>query len=172
MTRRKATKTAAVPPGKATVHLSFQGVRPAAPLRATVRTRARRMLVAIGLQAPELSIVLCNDSFIQQLNREYRGKDKSTDVLAFPMGVHEKTTGSLLLGDVVISLPTARLQARRRGHPLIEEVTFLLAHGMLHLLGMDHRDRQEEQAMMTYTYALWAAAQGLRARVDNTPGGN
>lgn len=87
----------------------------------------------------ELSLVFSDDEFIHQLNREYRGKDKPTDVLSF-----EQDPESGLLGDLVISIPTSQRQAQERGHSLAEEVEWLFLHGALHLLGYD--DETDEQA--------------------------
>src|SRR5688500_16243871 len=78
----------------------------------------------------EISLVFCDDEFIHGLNRHYRGKDKPTDVLSFP-----QDPASGLLGDVVISVPTAQRQSEERGHPLQTEIEWLYLHGVLHLLG-------------------------------------
>jgi probable rRNA maturation factor len=86
----------------------------------------------------ELSLVFCDDDFIHGLNRDYRGKDKPTDVLSFP-----QDPDSGLLGDVVISVAAAQRQAAERGHSLAEEVEWLFLHGALHLLG--HDDETEAQ---------------------------
>lgn len=131
--------------------------RPIAP--GEVRRRAERMLQALGLEQAELSIVLCEDSAIRELNRSYRRKDRPTDVLAFAM--REGEGGHVhpeVLGDVVISLETARRQADRGGRTIALEVTVLLAHGLLHLLGFDHRTDAEERRMKARTDALVAAA--------------
>lgn len=87
----------------------------------------------------ELSLVFSDDAFIHQLNRDYRGKDKPTDVLSF-----EQDPESGLLGDLVISIPTSQRQAQERGHALAQEVEWLFLHGALHLLGYD--DESDEQA--------------------------
>jgi probable rRNA maturation factor len=87
----------------------------------------------------ELSLVFSDDAFIHQLNRDYRGKDKPTDVLSF-----EQDPESGLLGDLVISIPTSQRQAQERGHALAQEVEWLFLHGALHLLGYD--DETDEQA--------------------------
>lgn len=87
----------------------------------------------------ELSVVFCEDDFIHALNRDYRGKDKPTDVLSFPQ---ERESG--MLGDIVISVPTAARQAEARGATLEAEVEWLYLHGALHLLGYD--DETDEQA--------------------------
>ena len=124
-----------------------------------LRTRARRMLHAIDRLDSELSIALVDDRIIQDLNASYRGKDKPTDVLSFAMS--EGEFGDLnpgMLGDVVISVPTARRQAARSKREVFDEVTFLLAHGLLHLIGYDHETDDEEQEMKKETRRLMKAA--------------
>ncbi len=116
------------------------------------------MLDALGLPDAELSILLCDDDTIRRLNRRYRETNAPTDVLAFPMNEGPgPRVESALLGDVVISLPTARRQAAERDRPIIAEVTFLLAHGLLHLLGYDHATEAEEHEMNRRTAELVAA---------------
>lgn len=117
------------------------------------------MLEALELASAELSILLCDDETMRGLNREYRGKDRPTDVLAFAIreGEHGGLAGELL-GDVVISLDTARRQAAESDRPIVAEVTFLLAHGLLHLLGYDHRDAAELRRMNALSDGLVAAA--------------
>ncbi|MBW1755173.1 MAG: rRNA maturation RNase YbeY [Deltaproteobacteria bacterium] len=125
--------------------------------------RAEAMLESLDLADAELSILLCDDGTIRKLNRRYRKKNKATDVLAFPM---QEGSGPAaqpgLLGDVVISLPTATRQATEHDRPIIQEVTFLLAHGLLHLLGYDHANRREEQDMKARTEGLLAAVDAAR----------
>src|SRR5688572_27985286 len=106
------------------------------------------MLAALRLPNAELGVLLCDDRTIHALNHAWRGKDRPTDVLAFAMhegkgAKHARARG--MLGDVVISLDTARRQARERNHTPADEVALLLAHGLLHLCGWDHRDRAEER---------------------------
>ena len=125
-----------------------------------LRDRAERMLEALEMPDAELSILLCDDGTIQALNRRYRTKNKPTDVLAFPMNEGPGPAPHPgLLGDVVISLPTATRQAAERDRPIIQEVTFLLAHGLLHLLGYDHMTRREEREMTSRTEELLAAVE-------------
>lgn len=127
-----------------------------------LQVRAERMLAKLGQSRSELSILLTDDAGIQALNRDYRKKDKPTDVLAFAqeeglaMGAGQ---GPRLLGDVIISLPTAARQARERRRKMLDEVTFLLGHGLLHLLGWDHRTDDEERKMNKKTDVLVAAAE-------------
>lgn len=112
----------------------------------------------IQRESAELSVLLCDDTRIHTLNRDYRGRDRPTDVLAFAMQEGEGVIHPDLLGDVVISMDTARRQASSQGRTIVYEVTFLLAHGLLHLLGYDHRDEDERRVMMALTHGLVAAA--------------
>jgi probable rRNA maturation factor len=113
----------------------------------------------------ELSIVLTGDNQIRKLNRIYRSKDQPTDVLAFAQreGEHADRAGRLL-GDVVLSVPTARRQAEAAGRDVGSELTMLLAHGLLHLVGWDHDTPGKERAMRRETDRLCAAAAGSRPR--------
>ena len=124
-----------------------------------VRARATRMLRAIQMEKAELSIVLTGDKQIHKLNKLYRGKDRATDVLAFAM--QEGEFGAIsagLLGDVIVSLPTAGRQARERNVTPLDEVTMLIAHGILHLLGWDHDTDAKDREMKKETDRLCAAA--------------
>jgi len=97
-----------------------------------------------GSGQSEISILFVDDDEIQVLNRDYRGKDKPTDVLSFPQ---DEEIGSIL-GDVVISLETAKRQAKEKGHPFIREVFILLTHGILHLIGYDHEGSRKKGVEM------------------------
>jgi probable rRNA maturation factor len=82
--------------------------------------------------------LISGDAELRRLNRDFRGQDYATDVLSFPSG----TGLPACLGEIAISLPRARAQAREFGHPPEQEIRILMLHGVLHLLGMDHeRDR-------------------------------
>lgn len=119
------------------------------------------MLAYLGLTGAELSVALVDDAVIHALNRDFRGKDKPTDVLAFAMEEGTATPsagGPRLLGDVIVSVETAQKQAKRRRRPLLDELTMLLAHGLLHLLGYDHQSDDEERIMVAKTRELERAA--------------
>jgi len=94
-------------------------------------------------------VALVDDSTMQALNAQWRGKDRPTDVLAFAQREGEAQHDSTLLGDVVLSIPTAKRQAEKRGHSLDREITELLVHGILHLLGYDH-ERSPAEARRMY----------------------
>jgi probable rRNA maturation factor len=109
--------------------------------------RARRMLDVLGLGSAELSLMLVSDRVMHDLNRDWRGKDRATDVLAFAQG-EDGPGPEGLLGDVVISVDTARRQAVSLGHSLVVEADRLLVHGLLHLLGYDHERSPAEARRM------------------------
>lgn len=129
---------------------------------ARLRRRTARMVKAAwlaegGRRELEVALRLTDDGTIHQLNRAYRKKDRPTDVLAFAL--REGKGGALnrhVLGDLVISVDTARRQARRRG--LLGEILFLAAHGLCHLLGYDHRNDREEAEMNARMAALLVEA--------------
>jgi probable rRNA maturation factor len=129
-----------------------------AAVRWRLRTEVRRMVRAAartdGRPDFEVGLRLTTDAAIMQLNRDYRKKPRPTDVLAFAQ--REGPAAALhpaLLGDIVISIETARRQAKRG---LYRELAHLAAHGLCHLLGYDHRDDAEERVMNARMAALRA----------------
>ena len=101
----------------------------------------------------EISLLLCDDPFIQALNVQYRGLDKPTDVLSFGQGEAGESLPTVL-GDIVISLPTAARQAEKAGWPLENEVILLAVHGGLHLLGYDDETLAGAAEMQEKTAAV------------------
>ena len=110
----------------------------------------------------EISVRFVDNEIIRALNAEYRGLDRETDVLSFPLGENgnydkNPVTGAYLLGDIVISVQKAMEQAEEFGHSLEREIGFLTVHSMLHLLGYDHvnggleavRMREKEEQVLT-----------------------
>ncbi len=137
--------------------------------RAEIERRINAMVAALQLKDREISFVLTDDKRIHELNKIYRHKDRPTDVLAFAM--HEGELGELaqgVLGDVIVSVPTAKKQADERAVRLVDEVTMLLAHGLLHLLGWDHRTDAEDRRMRAETARLCSAA-GAAPPAGGTP---
>jgi probable rRNA maturation factor len=102
---------------------------------ARARRFLNRALALAGGRGRELSLVFCGDERMRTLNRRYRGKDRTTDVLSFPPGSGGERG---FLGDLVVSAPEARRQARAAALPLPAVMEKLLLHGLLHLLGHDH----------------------------------
>jgi probable rRNA maturation factor len=149
--------------------------------KAVIQRRAEKMLEHLSLAEVELSVALVDDATIHALNRDYRRKDKPTDVLAFPLQLPGATPAGKrstprrksamaplvgMLGDVILSVDTARRQARVHRRPLLAELTMLLAHGLLHLLGYDHHTDAEEAEMTARTRELEAAATRRRAATE------
>ena len=114
--------------------------------RALVAT-ARRLLGALGEAEAGVSLSLVDDTAMRALNREYRGRDAPTDVLSFPLGEPAHAQLERLLGDVVISVETARRQAAAYDATLQLEIYRLLIHGLLHLKGHDHMQPAERRVM-------------------------
>ncbi len=132
------------------------GVSSPPPEAGAVAADAQAALQARGIPHTELSVVLTDDATIQSLNREYRGIDRPTDVLSFAQQ-EGAAPDEGILGDLIISLETARRQAEERGHSLASEVRILLVHGLLHLLGMDHKTDKERIEMARAEQSLLAA---------------
>ena len=114
-----------------------------------------RALTEIGATNWEVSVVLCDDPFIRELNQRYRGKDEPTDVLSFGQEGPEwvaadKGAGNFVAGDIVISLDSMRENARTFNVDEEEELKRLLIHGFLHLSGMDHADNSPQEPMIAY----------------------
>jgi probable rRNA maturation factor len=114
--------------------------------RALIAT-AGRLLKALGERGSWLSLSLVGDDVIRSMNKEYRGRDSPTDVLSFSLDGAPDAAVERLLGDVVISIDTARRQAERYGASLQREVYRLLIHGLLHLKGHDHEAAGERRIM-------------------------
>lgn len=141
------------------IHIRSQ-VRRIAFDQARLERSARAILVDVGETSAELDILFVGDQRMRGLNRRYRGKDRTTDVLAFAMreAIRPQAPRQAqgrpallmpdMLGDVAISIPTARRQAKEAGRSLDEELTSLLVHGVLHLCGYDHERGEKEARRM------------------------
>jgi probable rRNA maturation factor len=110
-----------------------------------VRAAAARALRAAGRAGGIVEIALVNDTEIRRLNRAFRGVGRRTDVLAFPLEISRAHGG--LVGQIVVSVDTARRQSRRLSVPLALELQLLVTHGILHLIGYDDRDPAEARLM-------------------------
>lgn len=125
------------------------------PPRSELEALARRAVAAsfaeIGFSAahrPELSLTFTDDAHVAELNTRWRGRGGPTNVLSFPL--IEIEPGAQLppmLGDIVIALETVSREAEEQGKPLIDHLTHLVVHGLLHLLGYDHVDDDEAETM-------------------------
>ena len=95
----------------------------------------------------EVELTLCGDEEIHGVNKEFRGIDRPTDVLSFPMMEFSMPEVYVSLGNIILSVETARRQAEEYGHSLKRELCFLCAHSALHLLGYDHETEDEREEM-------------------------
>jgi probable rRNA maturation factor len=131
-----------------------EGVVVSPAIAQRLRRAVARMVKAAALHERrkdlEVALRLCDDATIRELNRDYRNKDKPTDVLAFAQR-EAASADHALLGDIVISVDTAKRQAKRGLYP---ELLHLASHGLCHLLGYDHRDDDEERVMNARAKAL------------------
>jgi len=133
---------------------------------------ARQVLVSQGADAnAELGLVITDQQRIQELNRNYLGRDEPTDVLAFHLLPHAEDgepevtpfiappDGMLHLGEVIISYPQAAIQAEEHQHPLRKEIAILTIHGVLHLLGYDHAEPEQQSQMSAEEAAILSSIQ-------------
>jgi len=114
--------------------------------RARILRFLRLARAAVGLEG-EVHVMLADDATLRRLNRQFRGKDKATDVLSFPASARTQFHAEKkLAGDLAISLETAARQAKKIGHTLNDEVRVLMLHGLLHLAGLDHEQDEGQMA--------------------------
>ena len=111
---------------------------------------------ALGDAAPlvEIAVRLTDDAEVHQLNRDFRGKDKPTNVLSFPQyepddfaSLGNSDDGEILIGDIVLARETCAREAAEKGISVIDHATHLIVHGTLHLVGYDHMDDASAEAM-------------------------
>lgn len=126
-----------------------------------IRRAAEKALLAENVQVPCLiSVMLTDGDGIQRVNREFRGVDRETDVLSFPLNEltpgafdpevceQDWETGAVMLGDMMISIPACERQGEEFGHGFDREIQYLTVHSVLHLLGYDHVDEGEQKKQM------------------------
>jgi len=132
------------------VEVSVEGIG-TPPWLDRARDFALALLSRMGKEGWDLSILICDDAFIRGLNRQYRDRDEATDVLSFEQGEAYRDPGGaerFLAGDIVISLDALARNAEEFGIPKDEELRRLIAHGVLHLSGMDHEDNEPSRPML------------------------
>lgn len=134
-----------------------------------IRTAISNTLKSEQFEGPaEVSVVITDNEKIHELNKEYRGVDRPTDVLSFPVisdddsiGDVDFVTGRTVIGDIVISAEKACEQAKEYGHSVDREIAFLSVHSTLHLLGYDHERSEEEEDYMNKKQEEILAGMGL-----------
>ena len=134
---------------KNAANISFVGIEEDEGVRSAVELAANAALKHENAESRFLSVVLTTDENIHEYNREYRSVDRTTDVLSFPADEGDDLLAPPdgFLGDIMISIPRAREQAKALGHSTEREILFLTVHGVLHLLGYDHMRPEDEQIM-------------------------
>jgi len=136
-----------------------------------LRRLVKESLGAHGVDTEvELSLLITDDATVRDLNKKYRGKDKTTDVLSFGLEADKRgdtSAGFVMppgemvhLGEVIVSYPKAVEQAAERKHPVEDELALLVVHGMLHLLGYDHDKPAREREMRSLEQRVLSAVQG------------
>ena len=116
--------------------------------RQLLELKARKILSFLGQSQAELSLMFIGDKKMRELNYQYRGVDRSTDVLSFEAGIPVKGDYPLVLGDVVINVQRAEAQAIESGRDFYDELWRLLVHGILHLMGYDHETSTKDAKLM------------------------
>ena len=135
---------------KNAANISFVGIEEDEGVRSAVELAANAALKHENAESRFLSVVLTTDENIHEYNREYRSVDRPTDVLSFPADEGDDLLAPPdgFLGDIMISIPRAREQAKALGHSTEREILFLTVHGVLHLLGYDHMRPEDEQIVL------------------------
>ncbi len=139
--------------GKVGVEVLIKEEKRRLPVSRQILSGATAMAFQLtGKKPGDISVVVCDDEYITQLNERYTGRSGPTDVLSFPMreGEFSDLSGALL-GDIVISAETAAKQATEYGTTLEEEFLFLYIHGLLHLLGYTHETPMKEREMVEFS---------------------
>lgn len=132
------------------ISVETENVKASVENEAAVRLAVQAVLEAESVNGRFPAVILTDDEAIHICNRDFRSVDRPTDVLSFPADEGDAllTAPDGFLGDIMISVPTAERQAEELGHSTAREIAFLIVHGMLHLLGYDHIEPQDEQIML------------------------
>ncbi|KAM1134126.1 hypothetical protein ACFX19_043995 [Malus domestica] len=125
------------------VKLAFDGLKDS-----MYKTRDNAIGGAAGYESVELSVLFCYNEFIRKLNKEWRAEDNATDVISMSQHVPDLKLPMLMLVDIVISVETVARQAEQRGHMLLDKMRILMVHGLLHLLGFDHKVSEDTEVEM------------------------
>lgn len=136
------------------IHISYdEGIQEDSNIEAVIRKVCDEVSRVYGLEEDEMSILLCDNAKIHELNKEYRGIDRPTDVLSFALNEGDDYEGSEeehhLLGDMILSLERAHEQAIEYGHSFERELAYLTTHSCLHILGYDHMTDEDKKEMRT-----------------------
>jgi len=139
------------------ISVSFNDEPPGSIDPVRVENFISEVLNELNLKNWDISLLFCDDAFIQNLNKQYRDIDSPTDVLSFEQGdeyFDEAGETRFMAGDIVISLDSLRSNAEEFNVDINEELKRLIVHGILHLNGMDHSDNSPEQEMLKFQEEL------------------
>ena len=139
------------------ISVSFNDEPPGSIDPVRVENFISEVLNDLNLKNWDISLLFCNDAFIQNLNKQYRDIDSPTDVLSFEQGdeyFDDAGETRFMAGDIVISLDSLRFNAEEFNVEINEELKRLIVHGILHLNGMDHSDNSPEQEMLKFQEEL------------------
>lgn len=139
------------------ISVSFNDEPPGSIDPVRVENFISEVLNELNLKNWDISLLFCDDAFIQNLNKQYRDIDSPTDVLSFEQGdeyFDEAGETRFMAGDIVISLDSLRFNAEEFNVEINEELKRLIVHGILHLNGMDHSDNSPEQEMLKFQEEL------------------
>ena len=139
------------------ISVSFNDEPPGSIDPVRVENFISEVLNELNLKNWDISLLFCDDAFIQNLNKQYRDIDSPTDVLSFEQGdeyFDEAGETRFMAGDIVISLDSLRFNAEEFNVDINEELKRLIVHGILHLNGMDHSDNSPEQEMLKFQEEL------------------
>ena len=144
----------------------------AVEIETVIRLAAQKVGELYDLDNAEVSFTLTDNDYIHELNKQYRGINRPTDVLSFALNESEEPEIAggekvNVLGDIIISVERAKEQAAEYGHSLRREVAFLTVHGMLHLLGYDHMEDEEREEMEAEQRFVMEKLQISRDEGDN-----
>lgn len=144
--------------GRQRPHIEISGIMPEwAPFHDFIIRCLQASAARLDLSETEISVHLCDDAEMSSLNKTYRGKDGSTNVLSFaPVDVGDAPDGEHLLGDIVLAYETLVREAAEQGKAFEAHLAHLLVHGLLHLLGHDHQNDAEATIMETQEISLLA----------------
>ena len=134
------------------IHISYdEGIEKDSNIEAIIRKVCDEVSRVYGLEEDEMSILLCDNAKIHEINREYRHIDRPTDVISFALnegdGYEDDGAESKLLGDMIISLERTQEQAKEFGHSFERELAYLTTHSCLHILGYDHMTAEDKAEM-------------------------
>jgi probable rRNA maturation factor len=133
-------------------------ITPPIPVKTVQATAQAALTYASAPEKAGLTVVLTGDDQLRQLNLQFLDIDAPTDVLSFPAGFTDPDSGEHYLGDVLISIPQALVQAQANNQSTEEEIKLLVVHGVLHLLGYDHTEAEEHERMWALQSAILASS--------------